>query len=253
MLTVYLIVCPLVFIAGYVDAIAGGGGLISLPAYLITGLPVHNCLATNKMGSSMGTFVATVKYARDGFVPWKLALFCVPCAFLGSSVGAEIALHVSDGPFKIIMLIVLPLTGAYILNKKEIKPNGAEYSFKVTTLISMLSAFVIGVYDGFYGPGTGTFLILILTGLARMPIFKANGLTKVINLSTNVAALSVFLLNAQVLFPLGPIAGCFNIAGNVLGARNFEKNGSRAVKPVIIVVLGIFFVKVLYETVTKYI
>ena len=253
MLFNYLLICPLVFIAGYVDAIAGGGGLISLPAYMMTGLPVHNCIATNKMSSSMGTSVACWKYAKSGFIPWKSALFCIPCAFLGSSTGANIALHISDGPFRVIMLIVLPLTGAYVLNKKDLKPSGKEYSSGITIAISMLSSFLIGIYDGFYGPGTGTFLLLILTGLARLPVFKANGLTKIINLSTNVSALAVFLLNAQVLFPLGVIAGAFNIAGNYLGARHFEKSGSKAVKPVIITVLVIFFIKVLSELIAAYI
>ena len=253
MLFNYLLICPLVFIAGYVDAIAGGGGLISLPAYMMTGLPVHNCIATNKMSSSMGTSVACWKYAKSGFIPWKSALFCIPCAFLGSSTGANIALHISDGPFRVIMLIVLPLTGAYILNKKDLKPSGKEYSSGITIAISMLSSFLIGIYDGFYGPGTGTFLLLILTGLARLPVFKANGLTKIINLSRNVSALAVFLLNAQVLFPLGVIAGAFNIAGNYLGARHFEKSGSKAVKPVIITVLVIFFIKVLSELIAAYI
>ena len=253
MLFNYLLICPLVFIAGYVDAIAGGGGLISLPAYMMTGLPVHNCIATNKMSSSMGTSVACWKYAKSGFIPWKSALFCIPCAFLGSSTGTNIALHISDGPFRVIMLIVLPLTGAYILNKKDLKPSGKEYSSGITIAISMLSSFLIGIYDGFYGPGTGTFLLLILTGLARLPVFKANGLTKIINLSTNVSALAVFLLNAQVLFPLGVIAGAFNIAGNYLGARHFEKSGSKAVKPVIITVLVIFFIKVLSELIAAYI
>ena len=95
--------------------------------------------------------------------------------------------------------------------------------------------------------------MLILTGLARLPVFKANGLTKIINLSTNISALAVFLLNAQVLFPLGVIAGAFNIAGNYLGARHFEKSGSKAVKPVIITVLVIFFIKVLSELIAAYI
>ena len=201
----------------------------------------------------MGTSVACWKYAKSGFIPWKSALFCIPCAFLGSSTGANIALHISDGPFRVIMLIVLPLTGAYILNKKDLKPSGKEYSSGITIAISMLSSFLIGIYDGFYGPGTGTFLLLILTGLARLPVFKANGLTKIINLSTNVSALAVFLLNAQVLFPLGVIAGAFNIAGNYLGARHFEKSGSKAVKPVIITVLVIFFIKVLSELIAAYI
>ena len=243
----YLIICPLVFLAGFIDAIAGGGGLISLPAYMITGLPVHQCIATNKMSSSMGTAIATSKYAMDGFIPWHTAVFCVPCAFAGSALGANIALRISDGPFRILMLIILPLTAVYVLTQKKIEPKGEPFSRRVTVCICMVIAFVIGIYDGFYGPGTGTFLILLLTGLARMRLDKANGLTKAINFSTNISALAVYLLNGQVLLPLGIIAGAFNIAGNYLGAKRFESAGSGAVKPVIIAVLVIFFIKVLAE------
>ena len=243
----FLIVCPLTFIAGFIDAIAGGGGLISLPAFLMTGLPVHNCLATNKMSSSLGTSVSTGRYALKGYIPWKTALFCIPCAFAGSAIGANIALLVSDRPFRLIMLAVLPLTGAYVLTRKELAPEGQEYPFRITVVISMLCAFFIGIYDGFYGPGTGTFLILLLSGLAHMPIRKANGLTKDINFSTNISALSVFLLNGQVILPLGLAAGLFNIAGNYLGAKQFEKGGTKAVRPVIITVLLLFFIKVAWE------
>jgi len=243
----YLIVCPLVFIAGFIDAIAGGGGLISLPAYLLTGMPVTNCLGTNKMTSSMGTTISTIKYAKSGFIPWKIALFCIPCAFAGSGIGSNIALRINDNVFKIIMLIILPLTGAYVLTKKELTPKGGELSYVKTVILSMIVALVIGVYDGFYGPGTGTFLILLLTGLARLPLAKANGLTKTINLSTNIAALTVFLINGQVIFPLGIIAGLCNVAGNYLGASRFEKGGSKWTRPVMIVVLSVFFIKVLME------
>ena len=91
-LTHYLIVCPLVFLAGYIDAVAGGGGLVSLPAYLISGLPAHYAIATNKLSSAMGTTLTTIRYARDGFIPWKQAIFCVIFALIGSSCGAELAL-----------------------------------------------------------------------------------------------------------------------------------------------------------------
>lgn len=243
----YLIVCPLVFIAGFIDAIAGGGGLISLPAYLLTGMPVHNCLATNKMSSFMGTSVATAKYARNGFIPWRYAIFAIPCAVIGSTLGANLALHIDDGTFKIIMLFVIPLTAIYVLFKKEIKPSGEELSKGVTTALCMLMAFCIGIYDGFYGPGTGTFLILLLTGVVNMKLDKANGITKAINFTTNLSALTVYLINAQVVFPLGLIAGLFNILGNYLGALKFEKDGSKVVKPVIIIVLLLFMVKVISE------
>ena len=110
-----------------------------------------------------------------------------------------------------------------------------------------LAALVIGGYDGFYGPGTGTFLLLALTGLAHMELTRANGVTKAINLTTNLSALAVFLLGGKVLLPLGLVAGCFGILGNYLGTRFFIQGGVKFVKPVILVVLTIFFVKVILQ------
>lgn len=245
----YIIICPLVFLAGFIDAIAGGGGLISLPAYIFTGLPVINCIATNKMSSSMGTTIATVKYAKGGFIPWKLALFCIPCAFAGSTIGANIALSISNEVFRIIMLIILPLTAVYVLTRKELTSKKEPHFFKVMLILSMLIAFAIGIYDGFYGPGTGTFLILLLTAIGRMRVEEANGLTKTINLSTNIAALTVYIINGQVLLPLGIVAGCFNIAGNYLGASKFTSGGTKIVKPIMVLVIVIFFIKVINEVI----
>ena len=95
----YLIVCPLVLLAGFVDAVAGGGGLISLPAYLISGIPVHMAIGTNKLSSGMGTALTTYRYARSGYIPWAQAECCVVCALAGSAVGAELALLIQDGVF----------------------------------------------------------------------------------------------------------------------------------------------------------
>ena len=243
----YLIICPLVFLAGFVDAIAGGGGLISLPAYLIVGLPAHNAIATNKCSATMGTAVATFQYARKGYIPWKEVLCCVVTAFAGSSLGASLALRVSDFYFKLLMLIILPVTAFYVTRPRALTADREPYGSVRTALTAAGVSLAVGIYDGFYGPGTGTFLILLLTALAHMDLKTANGTTKVINLSTNVAALSVFLLNGKVLFPLGPIAGCFGIAGNYIGANFFDKGGAKAVRPVMITVIAVFFVKVLLE------
>lgn len=245
----FLIVCPLVFLAGFIDAIAGGGGLISLPAYMLTGLPVHNAIATNKMSSSMGTAVATAKFAGDGYIRWRRALVCTVFAFVGSTSGARLALLVSDRYFRIFLLVVLPLTAAYILFGKPFVGEKEPYGAVRTSLTAMVIALCIGVYDGFYGPGTGTFLLLLLTGAAHLKLTEANGTTKVINLTTNVSALIIFLLNGKVLLPLGITAGVFSIAGNYLGARYFAKGGAASVRPVMLVVLAVFFVKVLSELV----
>ena len=141
----FLIVCPLVALAGFVDSIAGGGGLISLPAYLISGLPVHACIATNKLSSSMGTTVATVSYARSGFIDWRLALPCSAAALAGAALGANIALLISDAVFRAIMLVVLPLTALYVLRKKELFTGEGRkpLSLWCTALLASAIAFAL--------------------------------------------------------------------------------------------------------------
>ena len=243
----FLIVCPLAFLAGFVDAVAGGGGLISLPAFLIAGLPVHNAIATNKLASSMGTTVATISFARRGYIIWRQSAFFIPCALLGSALGANLALMIGSETFTILMLVILPVTAFYVLRAKPLDEPREPYPFGKTIAIGMAIAFGIGLYDGFYGPGTGTFLLLLLTAVAHLRLTNANGVTKTINLSTNLAALVVFIVNGKVIFALGLVAGLFNIAGNYIGAHRFESNGSKIVRPMMIVVLSIFFVRVIGE------
>ena len=245
----YLIVCPLIGIAGFVDSIAGGGGLISLPAYLISGLPVHTCIATNKMSSCMGTTVATAKYAAAGYIDWHLGIFCAAASLAGAALGANIALLISDAVFRVLMLIILPLTALYVLRKKDLfsGENRRELTFLHSVILSSVIAFALGMYDGFYGPGTGTFLILLLTRFAHMDLRHANGITKVINLSSNVSSLIVYLTSGQVLLPLGVCAGLFGIVGNLLGTRCFTKKGAAIARPVILLVLTVFFARTVLE------
>ncbi|MCD8323002.1 MAG: TSUP family transporter [Oscillospiraceae bacterium] len=247
----YLIVCPLVFLGGFVDAIAGGGGLISLPAYLIAGLPVHASIGTNKISSAMGTTLTTYRFWRKGYVRARLSLLCALFALVGSTCGANLALLVDDQIFKILLLFILPLTALYVFKSKSMETAGKEpLSPRRTACLASVIALVIGVYDGFYGPGTGTFLLLLLTGLAHMSLNDAAGTTKVINLATNIAALVTYLINGQVYLALGLTAGIFGIAGNYLGAQCFTTKGSKIVKPLIGAVLALFFVRVIYELIT---
>jgi len=245
----FLIVCPLVFAAGFVDSIAGGGGLISLPAYMISGLPVHASIATNKLSSSMGTVIATTRYAKSGYINWKLSVFCVAAALIGASLGANLALLLGDTLFRMLMLIILPLTALYVMRKKDLfsVENKPVLSFPRLAAFSSVIAFAIGMYDGFYGPGTGTFLILLLTRFAHMDLTHANGLSKVINLTSNLASLTVYLINGQVIMLLGLVAGAFSILGNYLGSRSFAKRGAAIARPIILFVLILFFVRTILE------
>lgn len=247
----YLIVCPLVFLAGFIDAIAGGGGLISLPAYMLAGLPPHIAIGTNKLSSAVGTTVATAQYISKGFMVWRLAVPAIVFSLIGANIGSNLTLLVPENVFLIIMLIALPVIAIYVFTHKSLSnPFEPEITTRVWVVV-LASAFFIGMYDGFYGPGTGTFLMLLLTGAAHLTTRQAAGITKAINLSSNVMSLTVFLINGTVLLPLGLTAALFSIAGNYLGARSFIKKGDAIARPAIITVISIFIIKVIYEYLAK--
>lgn len=244
---IFLIVCPLVFLAGFVDAIGGGGGLISLPAYILAGVPVHQAIATNKLSSTCGTALTTIQFIRRGLVNWRLAIPAILSAIVGSSLGAHLSMATEDGVMEKILFFVLPVVAFVVLNPKLFHDNReGEWGLGIRIWITALvSALVVGIYDGFYGPGTGTFLIIAFTVLARMDLRTANAQAKVINLTTNITSLSIFLLNGQVVFLLGIAAAVCNMAGNYLGARLALNKGSRVTKPVILLVLALLFLKIL--------
>ena len=214
---------------------------------MIANLPVHNAIATNKLCSGMGTAISTIKLAKGVYFPWKKALPCVAAALAGSFVGARLALLMDAEIFKRIMLVILPLTAFYILRGRSFDDNREELPPGKTILLAVLIALVIGIYDGFYGPGTGTFLILLLTSVAHFRLGEANGVAKAINLTTNVTSLTVYLLSGKVVLLLGLAAGLCGVAGNYIGITFFEHKGSKGVKPIMLSVLALFFIRILSE------
>ncbi len=242
----FLIVCPLLFLGGLVDAIGGGGGLITLPAYILSGVPVHQAIATNKLSSTCGTTLATIRFIREGLVNWRLAVPTIVMAVIGSSLGANVSLAVSADVMEKVLLFVLPVVAVVVLSPRLFRD--ADEAVKLNTktwVVALGSSLLIGFYDGFYGPGTGTFLIIAFTVLAGIDPRRANAQAKVINLSSNIAGLTVFILNGQVFFPLGLAAAVCNMAGNYVGAGLAISKGSRITRPIIILVLGLLLLKIL--------
>lgn len=244
----YLIVCPLMFLAGLVDSIAGGGGLISLPAYFIAGVPSHMALGTNKLASSMGTTISTARFIRNGYIKKEMAataVFASVAALVGSAIGARLSLLVPEKMIQNLMLVILPIVAFYVLRKRDMGDDERTDTYTIRQMfpIVLISAFLVGGYDGFYGPGTGTFLIL--TGAARMNMRSAAGITKVINLSSNIAALITFIISGNVRYSLGLTAGLFCIAGHYTGSGMVVHNGKKIVRPVILIVLAILFIKII--------
>ena len=244
----FLIVCPLVFLAGLVDAIGGGGGLISLPAFLFAGLPPHMAVATNKLSSSCGTSVVTARMIKNHLIDFKLALPSILCAVIGSAIGSKLSLLIPEEVFLKAMIVILPICAFLVLNRKIFNDEGSkeiEANLK-TYLLAGTSALIIGAYDGMYGPGTGTFLIIAFTIFAKINMQAANGQAKIINLTTNITSLIVFLINGQVLIPLGLAAAACNMMGGYIGAGLAIKNGSKIIRPCIILVLTILLIKIIF-------
>lgn len=242
------IVVPLMFLGGLVDAIAGGGGLITLPAYLIAGLPPHRAIATNKLSVSIGMTASATRYIKNGYVDWALAVPSALLAVLGAMLGARLILLIDDDIIRYFLLIVLPVVALVVLRKRDLSA-GARMPIPRRRQLAIICAasLVIGVYDGFYGPGAGTFLLLVFTQLARMPVEHASGNMKIANLAAGIGSLTVFLINRQPVIVLGLIGAVANLAGHYLGSGMVVKNGARIVRPIILVVLGLLFIRVIMD------
>ena len=242
----FFIVCPLTLLAGLVDSIAGGGGLISLPAFLFAGLPMHSAIATNKLSSCIGTTVSTTRYCKNGYFDCKIAIPSIILALTGSTIGAKLVLLVSDQYLRWLLIAVLPVVAIAIFLDKGDKDFDPHFPASRRMIIACIAALIIGMYDGFYGPGTGTFLLIVLTKFAHMDVRTASGNVKLINLSSNLAALVTFLFSGQVHVALGLAGATFCLIGHYIGAGMVMKSGNKIVRPIIIVVLVLLFFKIIF-------
>lgn len=249
-----LIVCPLVFLAGFVDSVAGGGGIISLPAYLMAGIPAHLAAGTNKLVNGCGTLTATVKYFRNGKVRLRPAVTAAAGAFLGSALGAQLASMIPEAALKTILLVALPCVAVFLVVKKDFGRDAAPDAEAVPPrrelAVSALIGLFTGCYDGLVGPGTGTFMILCFTAFLSMDLLTASGCSKAANLASNVAAAVVWILHRSVFWTLALPALVCNILGNIFGARYAIRGGSKKIRGMMFAVLALLFAKMLYELVT---
>lgn len=240
----YLIVCPLVFLAGFVDSVAGGGGVISLPAYLLAGVPVKLAAGTNKLANGCGTATSVFKYAKGGKIVWDCAIPAAVGCLIGATGGSSLAVALPDNVLQIIILAALPLAAVIlVLARKKTDEAEKQLPRSKTVLRSSLIGLALGVYDGLIGPGTGTFLTIAFSVVLGIGLLNAAGCARVANLASNVASLVVYLINGSVLFSVGVPAICCSMLGNWLGARYAIKGGSKKIRLVMFFVLGLLFLK----------
>ena len=245
----FLIVLPLVFFAGLVDSIAGGGGLISLPAYLAAGLPPHFALGNNKFSSSFGTLVATLRYYHGGLIDLKVALVSAGFALAGSFLGTRAVLLIDPGFLRYVLIVLVPAVTIFTLLNKNLGVHNNSHQTEVKTkfILAAIASAVVGFYDGFFGPGTGAFLILFYTLMLKYDFVTANANTKVVNLASNVAAVITFMAHGKVIYALGIPAAACGIAGNLLGAKIVMSKGAKVIRPIFIFVLLLLLAKIVYD------
>lgn len=236
------------FIAGFIDSIAGGGGAISLPSLLLAGLDPQMAAGTNKFASTFGTFIATLNFIKHKKLNYKLAFTGIIAALIGSALGSRTLIAIDPNYAIKILIFLLPI-GAIItlIPKKESieRPITKKDIFIITPII----AFIVGFYDGFFGPGTGSFLIILFSLFLKIDLLKANALAKAINFASNLASLIVFSINLKVMYVLA-IPLVFSIMlGGFIGSSLAIKYSSSFIK----IILSGVFISLFFMLLFKYI
>lgn len=234
------------FLAGFIDSVAGGGGLILLPSLLVAGLPSQFALGTNKFAGMLGTFTALINFIRSGKIIWKIALTGLGFSLIGSVIGTKAILYFDQAAATRIILFLLPVPMVLIfMPKPRVKTSGADFSAASLYLFVPLLCFTIGLYDGFFGPGTGTFLIFGFYAVLGLHLVNASGIAKVFNLASNIGSFVTFVLAQKVIYEIGiPIAAA-NILGGYIGSRIAIKKGQGFIRFFLILVFIILFLTLL--------
>lgn len=243
-----ILICVAGFIGATVDAIVGGGGLITIPALLTAGVPAHFALGTNKFAASMGTISSAHHFYKSGEINFKLLKYLLPLSFIGSAIGSYAVLLLDPSFLRAMIIVMVLIIGIYTLIKKEM---GIEDKFtslsRKKIIFAMILAIGLGFYDGFFGPGTGSFIIFGLIGIMGFDFKKASAHSKFMNFTSNFTALLVFLLNGKILFTIAIPMAIAMMLGGKFGAYLAVKNGAKFIKPVFIIVSFALVVKMGFE------
>ena len=238
------------FSAGFVDAIAGGGGLIQLPALLISfpDREVAEVAGTNKLGSIFGTSAAALNYRRNIKTDPKLLLAMVLPAFIGSGSGSLLATKISTEQLKVAIVVMLVAVFAYTLARPDLgKVEVLKGAAKRQRTVGAIAGLTIGFYDGFIGPGTGTLLMIVLVAALGFAFIGASAIAKVVNVATNFASILVFGISGSIIWVVGLAVGICNLAGGIIGSRVAIRRGSDFVRKFYLVVTFALIVRVLFD------
>jgi uncharacterized membrane protein YfcA len=243
----YAIVFLLVGFAGFIDSIAGGGGLIAVPTYLALGMPAELILGTNKCVSSTGATFAVFRYIRSRTIIWSTVIYAIGTALVGSAIGAALSIYLSRPLIFSLLLVVIPIL-LYVQARQVPSLSAApDLTRRQIVCRTTLAGFFLGGYDGIFGPGTGTFLLLAFMLFLHMSTREASANARIVNYASNVSAFAYFLIQGRVFWQVAVVAVFASILGNWLGSGMVLKNADRVVVPVFRFVLLMLMLKCSYD------
>lgn len=243
-----LIVCLAGFFGALVDAIVGGGGLITIPALLSVGMPTHLALGTNKFASSMGTISSAYHYYKSGEVEFSILKFLLPLSLVGSALGVLAVLAIDPDFLKGFIIVMVLVIGLYTLLKKNL--GLINHRFEVTRKKikqGMGLSFGLGFYDGFFGPGTGSFLIFGMIHIFGFDFRKASANSKFLNFASNFTSLILFLINGKIMFAYGIPMAISMVIGARVGTHLAVTKGAKFIKPVFVLVSFLLVLKLSFD------
>ena len=244
-----LFLCFAGFIASAVDSIAGGGGLISLPAIMAAGIPPHLALGTNKFASSWASFTSTLTFAKSKKIYMPLIKYLIPCTLAGSALGVGTVLNISQKFLQVFIVVLIFAVAIYTTMKKDF---GSENRFTGLTRKNInygcIFAFALGFYDGFFGPGTGSFLIFLFISVFGFDFTQSAGNGKILNFVSNITSLVLFAFNGKIMYMAGIPMALSMIIGAWLGTKFAIKNGAKVIKPIFISIAILLSIRLLYNS-----
>jgi len=242
------------FVAGFIDAVVGGGGLIQIPALLISlpNQPLATVFGTNKIASLSGTSVAAYQYSRRVRFDFRLLLVIAAFSFVASYVGAKTVSLIHVDTLKPIVLIILILMAVYTFIKKDLgSVPSRTLSVRRQLVFGSLIGLVVGFYDGFFGPGTGSFFVLGFVVILGFEFLTASAYSKIINCITNVSALIVFVRQGNFLPSIALLMAVFNVMGSVTGSRMALKKGNGFIRVMFLVIVSLMILRYAYDIFVK--
>lgn len=242
--TTLLCLILVAFIAGFIDSIAGGGGMLVLPSLLFSGIPPQLALGTSKFASLWGTAVASMNFIRKRLVWWPMVLAGLGFSWVGSLLGSQVILGVSEQTAGKIIIGLFPLAMIGLLYKRPITHH--EHPTSIRSILPKLIGicFLVGFYDGFFGPGTGAFLAIGFYSILHLSLTRATAHAKIFNFLSNLSAMGVFILNGKILYAVAIPIAIASMAGNYLGSQMAIKKGDRLIRVCLALVLALLMANV---------